>query len=130
MRVLICDDHTLVRAGLRRLLESFDGIDVVAEAANGDEAVIKARQHLPDAILLDLSMPGRSGFETLDELRKVVPESPVVIMSMHDDPIHVRAALSRGASGFVVKEAAPAELEIALLVFSRRTFGQHTGPGQ
>ena len=114
MRVLICDDHTLVRAGLRRLLESFDGIDVVAEAANGDEAVIKARQHLPDAILLDLSMPGRSGFETLDELRKVVPESPVVIMSMHDDPTHVRAALSRGASGFVVKEAAPAELEIAL----------------
>jgi DNA-binding NarL/FixJ family response regulator len=58
------------------LLESFDGIDVVADAASGDEAVIKARQHLPDAILLDLSMPGRSGFETLDELRKVVPDCP------------------------------------------------------
>ena len=131
MRVLICDDHTLVRAGLRRLLESFDGIDVVADASSGDEAVIKARQHLPDAILLDLSMPGRSGFETLDELRKVVPDSPVVIMSMHDDPIQVRAALTRGATGFVVKEAAPAELEIALrAAVNGRTFlsPQVSGP--
>ena len=59
MRVLICDDHTLVRAGLRRLLEGFEGVEVVAEAGNGDEAVAKARQTLPDAILLDLSMPGR-----------------------------------------------------------------------
>lgn len=120
-----------MRAGLRRLLESFDGIEVVAEAANGDEAVIKARQHLPDAILLDLAMPGRSGFETLDELRKVVPDSPVVIMSMHDDPIHVRAALTRGASGYVVKEAAPAELEIALrAAVNGRTFlsPQVSGP--
>ena len=131
MRVLICDDHTLVRAGLRRLLESFDGIDVVADASSGDEAVIKARQHLPDAILLDLSMPGRSGFETLDELRKVLPGCPVVIMSMHDDPVQVRAALNRGASGFVVKEAAPAELEIALrAAVNGRTFlsPQVSGP--
>ena len=86
MRVLICDDHTLIRAGLRRLVESFDDVQVVAEAASADEVVIRAREHQPEAILLDLSMPGRSGFE----------------------------ALARGASGFVVKEAAPAELEIAL----------------
>lgn len=123
MRLLICDDHTLVRAGLRRLLEGFDGVEVVAEAANGDEAVAKARQHLPDVILLDLSMPGRSGFEALDELRQVVPQTAVVIMSMHDDPMHVRAALARGASGFVVKEGAPAELEIALrAAVTGRTF--------
>ena len=123
MRLLICDDHTLVRAGLRRLLEGFDGVEVVAEAANGDEAVARARQHLPDVILLDLSMPGRGGFEALDELRQVVPQSAVVIMSMHDDPMHVRAALARGASGFVVKEGAPAELEIALrAAVSGRTF--------
>jgi DNA-binding NarL/FixJ family response regulator len=123
VRVLICDDHTLVRAGLRRLLESFEGVEVVAEAANGDEAVAKARLTLPDAILLDLSMPGRGGFEALDELRQVVPQSAVVIMSMHDDPMHVRAALSRGATGFVVKEGAPAELEIALrAAVSGRTF--------
>ncbi|MGN6512739.1 MAG: response regulator transcription factor [Lysobacteraceae bacterium] len=123
MRLLICDDHTLVRAGLRRLLEGFDGVEVVAEAANGDEAVARARQHLPDVILLDLSMPGRGGFEALDELRQVVPQSAVVIMSMHDDPVHVRAALARGASGFVVKEGAPAELEIALrAAVNGRTF--------
>ena len=114
MRVLICDDHTLVRAGLRRLVESFDAVEVVGEAASADEVVIKALQTLPDAILLDLSMPGRSGFEALDELRRTCPDSAVVIMSMHDDATQVRAALTRGASGFVVKEAAPAELEIAL----------------
>ena len=114
MRVLICDDHTLIRAGLRRLVESFDDVQVVAEAASADEVVIRAREHQPEAILLDLSMPGRSGFEALDELRRVCPDTAVVIMSMHDDATHVREALARGASGFVVKEAAPAELEIAL----------------
>ena len=67
MRVLICDDHTLIRAGLRRLIESFDGIEVVAEAAGADEAVIRAGEALPDVVLLDLSMPGRNGFEALDE---------------------------------------------------------------
>jgi DNA-binding NarL/FixJ family response regulator len=131
VRVLICDDHTLVRAGLRRLLESFDSVEVVAEASSADEAVIKARQTLPDAVLLDLSMPGRSGFDALDELRRACPQTAVVIMSMHDDPTHVRAALSRGASGFVVKEAAPAELEIALrAAVNGRTFlsPQVSGP--
>lgn len=114
MRVLLCDDHTLIRAGLRRLVEQFEGVHVVAEAASADEAVARAREHAPDVVLLDLSMPGRSGFEALDDLRRVVPQCAVVIMSMHDDATHVREALSRGASGFVVKEAAPAELEIAL----------------
>ena len=114
LHVLICDDHTLIRAGLRRLLESFDGIRVVAEAANADEAVARAREHAPDVVVLDLSMPGRTGFDALDELRGSCPGSRVVIMSMHDDAGHVREALDRGASGFVVKEAAPAELEIAV----------------
>ncbi|WP_123768469.1 response regulator transcription factor [Vulcaniibacterium tengchongense] len=114
MRVLICDDHTLVRAGLRRLLETFAGIEVVAEAASADEAVFGARRAAPDVVLLDLSMPGRSGFEALAELRQACPDTAVVVMSMHDDPGHVRESLARGASGFVVKEAAPAELEIAV----------------
>jgi DNA-binding NarL/FixJ family response regulator len=114
VRVLICDDHTLIRAGLRRLVESFDGIEVVGEAASADEAVARTRELLPQVLLLDLSMPGRSGFEALDEVRRVAPETAVVIMSMHDDACHVREAIARGASGFVVKEAAPAELEIAL----------------
>jgi DNA-binding NarL/FixJ family response regulator len=108
---------------LRRLLDSFDGVEVVAEASNADEVVLRAQQVLPDIVLLDLSMPGRSGFDALAELRRVCPESAVVIMSMHDDPVHVREALARGASGFVVKEAAPAELEIALrAAASGRTF--------
>ncbi|MDQ3206507.1 MAG: response regulator transcription factor [Pseudomonadota bacterium] len=114
MRILICDDHTLIRAGLRRLIESFDEMEVVAEASSADEAVIRCRQTLPDIVLLDLSMPGRNGFQALEELRRVCPETAVVIMSMHDDAAHVREALARGARGFVVKEAAPAELEIAL----------------
>lgn len=114
LKVLICDDHTLVRAGLRRLLDSFADIEVVAEASNADEAVMRARESLPHIVLLDLSMPGRSGFDALAELRQTSPECAVVIMSMHDDALHVREALARGAIGFVVKEAAPAELEIAV----------------
>jgi DNA-binding NarL/FixJ family response regulator len=114
VRVLICDDHNLIRAGLRRLVESFDGIEVVGEASNADEAVSRSRELQPHVLLLDLSMPGRSGFDALDELRRVVPGTAVVIMSMHDDACHVREAIARGASGFVVKEAAPAELDIAL----------------
>jgi DNA-binding NarL/FixJ family response regulator len=123
LRVLICDDHTLIRAGLRRLLEAFDGVEVVGEAANADEVVIRTRDVVPDVVLLDLSMPGRNGFEALDELRRVAPDTAVVIMSMHDDTAHVREALARGARGFVVKEAAPAELEIALrAAFAGRVF--------
>lgn len=114
LRVLICDDHALVRAGLRRLLEAFDGVEVVAEAGSADEGVIRARESLPHVVLLDLSMPGRSGFDALAELRQACPETAVVILSMHDGVLHVREALARGASGFVVKDAAPAELEIAV----------------
>ena len=114
VRVMICDDHTLVRAGLRRLVDSFDGVEVIAEACNADEAVLRAKQVLPDVILMDVTMPGRSGFDALAELRVARPEIAVVIMSMHDDSMHVREALQRGASGFVVKEAAPAELEVAI----------------
>ncbi len=114
MRVLICDDHTLVRAGLRRLLDSLDAIEVVAEASNADEADMRAQQVLPHIVLPDPSMPGGSGFDALVELRQTCPETAVVIMSMHDDALHVRESLARGAIGFVVKDAAPAELEIAI----------------
>ena len=123
MRVLICDDHNLIRAGLRRLVESFDGIEVVGEAASADEAILRTRELEPHVVLLDLSMPGRSGFDALDELARTAPDTAVVIMSMHDDVTHVREALARGARGFVVKEAAPAELEIALrAAFEGRVF--------
>jgi len=114
MRVLIVDDHTLVRAGIRRLLEALPDVEVVAEASDADQALASAEQHRPDLVLLDLSLPGRSGFEVISELRQKFPQMLVVIMSMHDDTSHVREALDRGAIGFLVKEAAPVELELAL----------------
>lgn len=114
MRVLIVDDHTLVRAGLSRLLQGFQEVDVVAEASHADEAIDLAAFHRPDLVLLDLSLPGRNGLEALTGILERVPDTRVVMMSMHDDPMHVRDALDRGAAGFVVKDAAPLELELAL----------------
>lgn len=114
MRVLIVDDHTLVRAGLTRLLQGFAGISVVAEASSADEALIQYKLHLPDLVLMDLSLPGRSGLDALDMLKALGHKPTVVMMSMHDDTDHVRDALDRGANGFIVKDAAPQELEVAL----------------
>ncbi|MBN8798830.1 MAG: response regulator transcription factor [Stenotrophomonas nitritireducens] len=114
MRVLIVDDHTLVRAGLCRLLQTFGGVLVTGEASNAEQALELAVQQHPDVVLMDLSLPGRSGLEALSDIRRKVPQARVVMMSMHDDTAHVRDALDRGAVGFVVKDAAPQELEIAL----------------
>ncbi|MDC7807321.1 response regulator transcription factor [Luteimonas sp BLCC-B24] len=114
MRVLIVDDHTLVRAGLSRLLQGFDAVDVCAEASRADEALHLALIHRPDVVLMDLSLPGRSGIEAMAAIHAELPATRVLIMSMHDDSQHVRSALERGASGFVVKDAAPLELELAL----------------
>ncbi|MDC8012858.1 response regulator [Tahibacter soli] len=114
MRVLLADDHTLVRAGIRRLLESVEDIEVVAEADNGNAVSDLVALKHPDVALIDLSMPGKNGLEVAAELRRRFPETVVVIMSMHADVSYVRTALDNGAAGFVVKEAAPAELELAL----------------
>ena len=114
VRVLIVDDHTLVRAGLTRLLQGFEGIEVVSEASTADEALSQVRQHHPDLVLMDLSLPGRSGLDALHSLNALPQPPRVVMMSMHDDTGHVRDALERGAAGFVVKDAAPQELEVAL----------------
>lgn len=114
MRVLIVDDHTLVRAGLGRLLQGFADVQVVAEASNAEQALQLTLLHAPDVVLMDLSLPGRTGLEALSDIRVRAPGSRVVMMTMHDDVAHVRDALDRGAAGFVVKDAAPAELELAL----------------
>lgn len=114
MRVLLADDHTLVRAGIRRLIEGAPDIEVVAEAQNGAEVLALAAQHKPDVALIDLAMPGKNGLDVTAELQQQMPAIRVVIMSMHADLGYVRMALDRGAVGFVVKEAAPAELELAL----------------
>lgn len=114
MRVLIVDDHTLVRAGITRLLQSLPDVDVVAEASTARQAMDMAAIHRPDVILLDLSLPDRSGLDLLQPLKESLPLTKVVMMSMHNDPTQVRTALDRGCAGFIVKEAAPMELELAL----------------
>ncbi|RXR02667.1 response regulator [Pseudoxanthomonas composti] len=114
MRTLIVDDHTLVRAGLSRLLQGFADVDVVAEASTADQAIDLTTLHRPELVLLDLSLPGRSGLEALTGILQIAPDTRVVMMSMHDDTQHVRDALDRGAAGFVLKDAAPMELELAL----------------
>ncbi|KLJ02741.1 response regulator transcription factor [Luteimonas sp. FCS-9] len=114
MRVLIVDDHTLVRAGLSRLLQGFHDVVVCAEASRADEALTLSLVHRPDLVLMDLSLPGRSGIEAMAAIHAELPATRVLIMSMHDDAQHVRTAVERGAAGFIVKDAAPLELELAL----------------
>jgi DNA-binding NarL/FixJ family response regulator len=110
IRVLICDDHTLLRSGLRRLLETEADLEVVGEAANADEAVERSVETRPDVVLLDVVLPGRSGVDVLPELRAAVPEAKVLMLSMQDDPNYVRRSFAAGASGYLLKEAADAEL--------------------
>jgi two-component system response regulator NreC len=113
-RVLVCDDHALVRSGLRRLLESESSFDVVGEAADAEQAVAAVAELQPDVLLLDVVMPGRSGIDALQDLRSASPETRVLILSMQDDPSYVRQAFGAGAHGYLVKEAADADLVQAI----------------
>jgi two-component system, NarL family, response regulator NreC len=114
IRTVIVDDHAVVRSGLRLVLESEEDIEVVAEAADARDAVFEARAHHPEVILLDVVMPGRSGIEAIPDLLKESPESKVLVLSMQDDPAYVREAFGAGASGYVLKEAADAEVVAAV----------------
>jgi DNA-binding NarL/FixJ family response regulator len=114
MRVLIVDDHVLVRAGLRRLVESFPDAQVVGEADDGDQVLALVGALGPDVVITDLSMKRQTGFDVLRELRERHPRVRVIVVSMHADPAHVSRALDAGASGYIVKDAAPLELELAL----------------
>ena len=110
IRILIVDDHTMVRSGLRLLLEEQHDFSVVAEAGEVEGALQCARTHRPQVILLDLNMPGRPSLPAIPELLQAAPGTTVVVMTQHDDPEYARAALLGGASGFVLKEAAHSEL--------------------
>jgi two-component system response regulator NreC len=114
IRTVIVDDHAVVRSGLRLVLESDKDIEVVAEAADARDAVFEARAHHPDVILLDVVMPGRSGIEAIPDLLQESPESKVLVLSMQDDRAYVREAFGAGASGYVLKEAADAEVVAAV----------------
>jgi two-component system, NarL family, response regulator NreC len=114
IRLLIVDDHQLVRSGLRRLLEGEEDIMVEDEGGNAYDAVRLARLHKPDVILLDVVMPGGSGLDAIPDIRSAAPEAKILTLSMQDDPSYVRQAFAAGASGYVLKEAADDELLAAV----------------
>lgn len=113
-RVMLADDHLLVRAGLRKLLESIPDVEVVGEADDGLVLNELAMQLQPDLVLMDIAMPGLNGLEATARLAKILPQTRVVILSMHQNEEYVRQALRHGAAGYLLKDAAPAELEQAL----------------
>jgi DNA-binding NarL/FixJ family response regulator len=114
IRVLLTDDHTLVRAGLRSLLQRLDGVEIVAEASNGSQAVMLAEEHRPDVVLMDLLMPGMGGLEATARIAAAVPTARVIAVSMNDTEDYVLQALRAGAAGYLLKDGSPAELEQAL----------------
>jgi two-component system response regulator NreC len=109
-RILLADDHAVLRAGLRLLLDAQLDFEVVGEAGNGRDVLTLAAELQPDLILLDVTMPGPSGLETLPALRQLAPAARVLILTMHDDESYLRQALRNGASGYVLKKAADNEL--------------------
>jgi DNA-binding NarL/FixJ family response regulator len=114
IRVLIVDDHPVVRSGLKSLLEAEDDIEAVGEAGTMQEAVFRTRSLKPDVVLMDVVMPGGSGIEATPAVLKEAPEAKVLILSMQDDPSYVRESFAAGASGYVLKEAADEEVVTAV----------------
>ncbi len=113
-RIVLADDHDLVRSGLKLLLEMVPGVTIVAEARNGDELVAAVRHHAPDLVLTDISMPGTDGLSALTTLRAMANPPRVLVVSMHDSPDFIRRALQLGAAGYVMKDSSPVEFEHAL----------------
>jgi DNA-binding NarL/FixJ family response regulator len=114
IRILIVDDHTVVRAGLKLLIDAEDDMEAVGEAGNAREAIFEARSLKPDLILMDVVMPDQSGLEVVPTVRAEHPETKVLVLSMQDDPRYVKEAFAAGASGYVLKEAADVELVAAI----------------
>jgi DNA-binding NarL/FixJ family response regulator len=114
IRVMLADDHTLVRAGIRALLEKLPGVEVVGEAGNGREVLNLVKLHQPDVVLMDISMPGLNGLEAAVRMAKEFPDVRVIILSMHHNEEYVWRALKAGVAGYLLKKSATAELENAL----------------
>lgn len=114
MRILLADDHQLVREGLALLIGGFAGCQVVGNAKNGSEAVRMARQLAPDVALLDINMPELNGIEACRQILRVQPQAKIILLSMHPDEAFVLRGIEAGARGYVLKDAAPEELEQAL----------------
>jgi len=114
IRVITADDHTLFRIGLRQMLHSFAGIEVVAEATDATEALAAARKGGAEVIVLDLTMPGATGTSLIEQIRAACPALPILVLSMHDEPGTVRRALKAGASGYITKGSSPDVLYMAV----------------
>jgi DNA-binding NarL/FixJ family response regulator len=119
LRVLLADDHALVRAGLRALLSELPGVEVIAETGDGLEAVRLVRERKPDIALMDISMPGLNGLDAAARIAHDHPSTRIIIVSMHGDDESVRRALVAGASGYLLKNADRGELEMALRAVAR-----------
>ena len=114
MRILIADDHPIVRHGLKQMLASDPAATVVGEATNGDEALELARKVEWDMAIFDFSMPGRSGLDLLGDIKKEFPGKPVLILSMHSEDVHGSRVLRAGGAGYITKDSAPQELTTAV----------------
>jgi two-component system response regulator NreC len=119
VRVLIVDDHAVVRSGIRLLLDQEADIEAVGEAGSGREAIFESRSLEPDVILMDVVMPDGSGLEVIPALLRERPETKVLVLSMQDDPRYVREAFEAGAQGYVLKEAADVEVVAAVREVAR-----------
>lgn len=114
IRVLVADDHSVVREGIRHVLAGAPGFAMVAEAATGEEALALAQRHRPDVVVLDISMPGGSGLQVVGQLRELVPQARILILSVHDDTEYVVESVRAGAHGYLRKDTTPAELRQAI----------------
>jgi DNA-binding NarL/FixJ family response regulator len=119
IRILIVEDHALVRAGMKALLQKIEGIEVVADMGDGLEAVKSVQTEAPDLVLMDIAMPGLNGLDATARIVKESPTTRVILLSMHANEEYLRQALQVGASGYLLKGAELAELELALKTVAR-----------
>ena len=114
IRVIIADDHAVVRQGIRIVLEDVPGLEVLAEAGDGEEVLALLADHQPDLLVLDISMPKKNGLEVAKELRSQGSEVGILVLSMHDNPEYVLEAVRAGADGYILKDVGPSELREAV----------------
>ncbi|MBW1866888.1 MAG: response regulator transcription factor [Deltaproteobacteria bacterium] len=121
IKVLLADDHSIVRAGLRRIVEESGDMQVIAEAADGREAIQKVHKTSPDVAIIDISMPGLDGLEVISQLKLYYPDLPLLILTMHEEGQYVVRAIEAGAMGYITKQSAPEQLVKAI----RKIFSGH-----
>ena len=119
IRVLVADDHELFRAGVRSLMQGFAGVEIVAEACNGREALRLCKTHRPDVVLMDIMMPELNGLDATARISAISPQTRTIMLSMNDNEEYVLQALRLGATGYLLKNISPHELELAIRAVAR-----------